>query len=133
MELDELPTEEEVITALSKLKGGKSGGQSGILPEMLKCCSGELMDYRMDLIQSVWKEGRVPQDWRDAMLIPIPKKGDLSHCDNWRGISLLDTVGKLFAKVIQMRLQSVVEDVLPDSQCGFRSGRGCIDMVFCAR
>ena len=35
-------------------------------------------------------------------------------------------------KVIQGRLQAVVEDVLPDSQCGFRSGRGCIDMIFCA-
>ena len=87
----------------------------------------------MDLFQTVWMEGRVPEEWRDAILISIPKKGDLSYCDTWRGISLLDTVGKLFAKVIQARLQSVVEDALTDSQCGFRSGRGCIDMVFCAR
>ena len=36
-------------------------------------------------------------------------------------------------KVIQGRLQVVVEDTLPDSQCGFKCGRGCIDMIFCAR
>ena len=42
-------------------------------------------------------------------------------------------VGKLFAKVIQKRLQGVVEDVVSDSQCGFRKGRGCTDMIFCAR
>ena len=28
-------------------------------------------------------------DWKDAEIVPIPKKGDLKHCDNWRGISLL--------------------------------------------
>ena len=43
-------------------------------------------------------------------------------------------MGKLFTKVIQRRLQVVVvEDTLPDSQCGFKRGRGCIDIIFCAR
>ena len=67
------------------------------------------------------------------LLVPIPKKGDLTQCDNWCGISLLDVVGKLFTKVVQVRLQRVAEEVLPDSQCGFRVGRGCADMVFCTR
>ena len=40
--------------------------------------------------------------------------------------------GKLFSNIIQQRLQTVAEKVLPDSQCGFRSGRGCIDIIFCA-
>ena len=35
--------------------------------------------------------------------------------------------------VFQQRLQSVAERVLPDTHCGFRSGRGCTDMIFCAR
>ena len=122
-----------MVSALYRMKGSKAGGKTGILPEMVKSCGGLLLEYLMDLFQTVWMEGRVPEEWRDAILIPIPKKGDLSYCDNWRGISLLDTVGKLFAKVIQARLQSVVEDVLVDSQCGFRSGRGCVDMIFCAR
>ncbi len=42
-------------------------------------------------------------------------------------------MGKLFAKVLQRRLQNVIEEVLPDSQCGFRGGRGCVDMIFSAR
>ena len=42
-------------------------------------------------------------------------------------------MGKVFAKTLQKRLQTVAEDVLPDTQCGFRSGRGCIDMIYCAR
>ena len=39
----------------------------------------------------------------------------------------------MFSKIKQQRLQTVAEKVLPDPQCGFRAGRGCIDMIFCAR
>ena len=62
----------------------------------------------------------------------MPKKGDLSCCDNWRGISLLDVMGKLFARVLNDRLQLVVEEAVSDSQCGFGAGRGK-DMIFCIR
>ena len=67
------------------------------------------------------------------MLVPVLKKGDVTVCDNWRRISLLDVVGKLLVKIIQKRLQRVMEEVVPDSQCGFRKGRGCTDMIFCVR
>lgn len=46
------------------------------------------------LVCRVWDIGDVPQEWKDAQLVTIPKKGDLSLCDNWRGIALLDVVGK---------------------------------------
>ena len=42
------------------------------------------------MMKDVWKEHSVPSDWCDAILVPIPKKGDLGSCDNWRGISLLN-------------------------------------------
>ena len=59
-----------------------------------------------------------------------PKKVT-SQCDNWWGISLLDVMGKVFTKVILMRLQKVAEEVLPDSQCGFRVAGGKEDGVSC--
>ena len=46
----------------------------------------------------------MPKDSRDALIVPVPKKGDLRSCDNWRGISLLDVVGKIFARIIQDNL-----------------------------
>ena len=42
-------------------------------------------------------------------------------------------MGKVFARILQDRLQVVTERVLPESQCGFRKGRGCVDMIFTAR
>ena len=84
-------------------------------------------------MQDVWEQGAVVEDWKHAVIVPIPKKGDLKECNNWRGISLLDVAGKLFARIIQERLQMIAEDILPESQCGFRGGRGCTDMIFTAR
>ena len=75
----------------------------------------------------------MPKEWVDAVIVAIPKKGDLSVCDNWRGISLLDIMGKVFARILQQRLQAVAEGELAESQCGFRKGRRCTDMVFYAR
>lgn len=66
-------------------------------------------------------------------LIPVPKKGDLSRCDNFRGIALLDVVGKLCGRIIQNQLWPIVEAEVPESQCGFRVGRGCPDAIFCVR
>ena len=64
-------------------------------------CSREpvFLDKLLDLVQTVWREQQVPKDWVDALLIPVPKKGDLSVCDNWRGISLLEVCGKEFYKI----------------------------------
>ena len=132
-DLDEPPTEEELQLALTKMKRGKAGGKSGILPELVLFGGAVLWDRLLELMRALWKEGEVVTDWKDAEVVPIPKKGDLQRCDNWRGISLLDVVGKVFARIIQERLQVIAERTLPDSQCGFRKGRGCCDMLFVAR
>ena len=133
--LDDPPTADELLSAIGKLKPGKAAGQSGILPEMVQAASEDCVffDLLMDLVHTVWKEGKVPCDWVDAVLIPIPKKGDLRNCDNWRGIALLDVVGKVVAQILQARLQELAEEVLPESQCGFRKARSCTDMIFTVR
>ena len=84
-------------------------------------------------MDDVWKMRKVVKDWQDEKVLPIPKIGDLTKCDNWRGISMLDVVGKVFARISQDRLQVVVEKVLPESQCGFRKRRGCMDVIIAAR
>lgn len=133
VDLDHVPTFEELTEALDKLRKGKAGGKTGVLPELLLYGGAELQDRLLLLLEEVWNARSVVQDWKDAVIVPIPKKGDLKKCDNWRGISLLDVVGKVFTRIMQDRLQVVAESVLPESQCGFRKGRGCVDMIFAAR
>lgn len=132
-DLDDKPTLEELVRSIRNMQNGKASGRSGILPERLKVSSGPLLHYMLDLIHNVWEEGSVPQDWVNADVVPIPKKGDLSITDNWRGIALLEVMGKVVAKIILSRLQHLAEDTLPEEQCGFRRGRGCTDMTFVVR
>ena len=87
------------------------------------------------LFSAFWKKGQVPQDLKDASIIHLYKrKGNRSQCDNHRGISLLSMAGKILARVVLNRLTSgVTHNVYPESQCGFRSGRGTADTVFAYR
>ena len=75
LELDPPPTEEELETALSKMKKCKAGGKSGILPELVLYGGGLFWDKLLKLMQDVWSEGKVMADWKDAAVIPITKKG----------------------------------------------------------
>ena len=55
----------------------------------------------LTMIKQVWEDGMVVRDWQDALVVPIPKKGDVRCCDNWRGISLLDVVGKILGRIVK--------------------------------
>ncbi len=125
-----VPTGEDLARAIGHLANNKAAGQSGILPEMVRHAGTAFSSELLALIRRAWAEGCVPQEWCDAELVPIPKKGDLSRCDNWRGIALLDVVGKVVGRIIQTRMQEFAEGEVADSQCGFRKGRSCTDHIF---
>ena len=65
--------------------------------------------------------------------MPLHKKGSRTSCDNYRGIALLSVPGKVFAKAILNRLKPRAEQLLRESQCSFRRGRGCADQLFSLR
>ena len=72
----------------------------------------------------------VPSDWTKQITIPIFKKGSRLKCDNFRGISLLCSAYKVFARAMLNRMKHYVEEQLSESQCGFRAKRGCCDQLF---
>ena len=89
------------------------------------------MPHLHELLSLCWNEGQLPQDMRTAKIVtPFKNKGDRSDCNNYRGISLLSIVDKVFAKVSLARLQVQTQRVYPKSQCDFRSGRSTIYMIF---
>ena len=67
------------------------------------------------------------------MIVKIPKKGDLTDCNNWRGITLLSVPSKILAKTIMQRISNAVDMKLRKEQAGFRKHRGCIDQIFALR
>lgn len=133
-ELDELPTISELEKAIDQLAPGKSPGSDEIPPDLIKQCKTVLLKPIYEHLCSCWAEGEVPQDMRDTKIVTLYKnKGDRSDCNNYRGISLLSIVGKIYARIILVRLQKLAERVYPESQCGFRAERSTIDMIFSLR
>ena len=116
------------------MKSGKACGEDSIPGEVLKACKEVLLPELYKLLCLIWQEGAVPQELRDAKIVTLYKnKGDKGDCNNYRGISLLSIVGKVYARVVLKRLQILAERVLPESQCGFRGGRSTMDMIFTLR
>ena len=74
---------------------------------------------------------QAPPDFRQDILLPIPKKGDTSLCSNYRTIALQSIVGKAYANVLSAGLSEWLADNLLDEQCGFRPNRSTMDALFC--
>lgn len=92
-----------------------------------------MIDLLHKLFNQVWEEKAIPKDWKEALIIPIHKKGSKAKCGNYRGISLLSVPSKVLSRIIYDRLYSAMDKMLKDTQCGFHSGRSMIDMIFTAR
>ena len=109
------------------------GQQLNQLPEVYKVGNNTLRDKLFALICRIWHEERLPADLRDATIVTLFKKGNRSDCGNYHGISLLSTAGNILARLLQNRLSPEAEQILPESQCGFRPSSGTVDMIFSAR
>ena len=136
MGLDTTPTLEEVTESIKQLSSGKSPGEDGIAPEIYKHGGDTLVAKLLDIFIKIWHDGEVVQQFRNATIIHLYKnKGDRATCDNHRGISLLCIAGKVLARILLNRLSKHAKDInlFPESQCGFRPGRGTCDMVFALR
>ena len=84
------------------------------------------------LFSVVWREELVPRQWREGLIVNLFKKGDKEDPGNYRGITLLSVVGKVFCKVLNNRLVERLDrgGVLHEGQAGFRVNRSCMDNVF---
>ena len=134
-ELDAPPNAAEADAAIKQLQTGKAPGPDGIPAEVFKAGGETLITHLTRMFQVFWANGQLPRDLRDANIIHLYKnKGDRSSCDNHRGISLLSIAGKILARIMLNRItKHILDDVVSESQCGFRKQRGTVDMVFAIR
>jgi len=72
----------------------------------------------------------MPKEWAMTIICPIHKKSDKTDCQNYRGISLLSVIYKVFAKILAKMLSPYAEQIIGDYQCGFRRDRSTKDQMF---
>jgi hypothetical protein len=121
-------TAEEVERHIRHLKKRKAPGWDGVQNEAWMYGTERMVE----LMNGVWRGEGFPADWREGVICPILKKGEKNRTENYRGITLLNTGYKLYASVLSERMKREIEEkgVLPDSQAGFRKGRGTVDNVY---
>ena len=125
--------EQELDQALRNTQVGKSSGPDGILPVILVNGGHCLRAFLLDLFNICWVTEIILLDCIDVNIAILSKKGDRSHCSNYRGISLFSTVGKVLVDVILQRLHLLVESMYPQSQSGYSNGSSTIDGIFTLR
>ena len=123
------PSRIEISRAIKSLKTGKAAGPDGIPPEALKADTQTSTEMLYPLLNKVWEQEQVPEDWKKGHMVKLPKKGDMSSCNNWRGIMLLSIPGKVLTRIILERLKTALDKKLRDEQAGFRQDRSCTDHI----
>ena len=130
--LNHYVTIEEVHEAIVNLANKKSPGTDGIVNEILKDGKTILVPLITRLFNSILYSGIYPDEWCKAIIVPIHKGGDVNNTTNYRGISLLPNLGKLFCKLINKRLIKWADDNnhMCEQQAGFTKGKSTIDQIF---
>ena len=123
-------THEEYVNVKKSLLEGKQFGPDEIPPEVWKLCDFDdiMIGYANRLL-----EGEKPDQWSENNLLPIPKDGDLSDTNNYRGIALSAVAAKIANKLILNRIRPLIDKHLRTNQNGFRPGRSTIAHILCLR
>jgi len=125
------PSSSEFELAIDKLKSHKSPGIVQIRAELIKAGCRTICLEIHKLITSIWKKEKLPEEWKESIIVPIHKKGDKTDCNNYGGISHLPTTYKILSNILLSRLITYGKEIIGDHQCGFQRNRSTIDHIFC--
>ena len=89
------------------------------------------VEVRVGKSNMAFESNVVPKDWRSAMTVPLYNgKGERTECSNYRGISLVNMVGKIYAVILVDRVHKVIEGLIDNEQESCRAGRRCVHQIF---
>ncbi len=122
----------ELKKAISKMKRKGAAGPDEIPPSFLKALGTKALSELLAIFNLSFSTGNSPQEWRTALIVPILKHGkSASDLASFRPISLTSCIGKLFERMLAVRIYHIAESngLLNSQQAGFRKGRSCEDQI----
>ena len=91
----------EILQTLREINTGKAPGESQITSDLLKLLAKKVLKPLTKIFTAIWLDpGKIPQNWRDAVVLNLTKRGSRAETNSYRSFFFLDQVGKVFAKVI---------------------------------
>ena len=107
----------------------KASGGDGIPVQLFQIMKDDAVKVLHSICQQILKTQQWPLNWKRSVFFPIPEKGKVKECSNYRTIALISHASKVMLKILQARLQQYVNREIPDVQAGFRKGRGTTDQI----
>ncbi|XP_046662938.1 uncharacterized protein LOC124355828 [Homalodisca vitripennis] len=90
-----------------------------------------VIEYLVTLFQKCLDGEEIPKEWKIAHISSLYKKGDKKNCENYRGLSVTASTGRLYGRKLRDRIEQEITD--KKEQNGFRPRWSCIDNVFCLK
>ena len=129
---DNIPTGDftvpEIESAIKQMKLGKAAGLDGLPLEFWRKHFNHLLEFC-----NVTLNGNRPPEWGCSAIVPVPKKGDLTKVDNYRGISLTQVAAKVYNRLILNRIRPEIDKILRFNQNGFRPSRSTSSQIMALR
>ena len=123
---------QQIRAAMNRMKTGMAVGPDDIPVEAWNCLGELAIDFLTRLFNKIFKDERMPDEWRRSVLVPIFKNiGDVQSCSNYRGIKLISYTMKLWKRVVEARLRREVK--ISEQQYGFMPRKSTTDAMFALR
>jgi hypothetical protein len=124
----------EVEIAIAKLKKYKSPGSDQIPAELIQAGGETLRSEIHKLINSIWNEEELSDQWKESIIVLIYKKNGKTDLNNYHGISsLLSASYKILSNILLSILSPYVDEIIRDHHCRFQHNRSTTDQIFCIR
>lgn len=124
-------TPTEVYNILRKMNVSKASGPDGISNRILKECAQSLCFPLCRLLNLSLHTSKFPSNWKFANVVPIHKKGDRQLVKNYRPVSLLCTLSKVFERIVHSRLYEycIANNLLTEKNSGFKKGDSTVNQL----
>ena len=123
-------SQREFAAALQYLKPGKAPGPNSICPELILHAGAALKSWLRDFLSSCLRRLKIPNIWRRALVVAIPKPGKpVGDPKSYRPISLLCVPYKILERLTYARVEPLIDPLLPKEKAGFRRGKSTVDQV----
>ena len=114
-------------------KRGKAAGVDEVGPDLLRADMEDTASRLARCYNRLWESEKWPQVWKKGLIVKIFKKGDLRECNNWKGVTLLPVISKIFCRMMLERIKIGIDKKLRKEQAGFRSKRSTTEHIFILR
>lgn len=130
--LDKEISYDEVRRVVFQQNNNKSSGVDSLPAEIFKYSFDKIGNFLTKLFNRLFENGEYPKSWGEGIIVPIFKGGDLEDPKNYRGITLINVISKIYSQILLNRITtwSIDNEKIIHNQFGFQKGKSTTDCIF---